>query len=278
MKILISGASGYLGSQLARYLSSSFGVVSLVRSTSIVERLNEVKCEQARFTYLEDLPAMFEHYRPDIVINTVCSYGRKGESLSDIIASNISFPVRLLEAANDFGVKAFINCDSSLPSNVNVYAKTKSSFVEFVDLLTTTVKFVNVRLEHFYGPQDDNSKFVSYVIDKCKKGEDLDLTDGVQERDFIYIDDVLSAFECIIRNMGSIAYKESISLGSGEAPTVRHIVELIRSLANSNSRLNFGAVQRRSNELMYSCADVTRLNDLGWNKKYSLKKGILASL
>jgi CDP-paratose synthetase len=275
MNILISGASGYLGSHLVKSLSSAHKVVALIRSSSSKARLQNLPID---FIYLDEeeaLEKVFKTHKPEIVINTAALYGRKGESVSELVEANIDFPVKLLELAKQYKSKAFINTGTSLPNNISIYALTKNTFVNLAKFNTSSApKFINVALEHFYGPEDDSSKFTSYVIKSCLNDEDLQLTSGEQQRDFIHIDDVVSAYETIISNMAKLEPFETIPVGSGECPTVRKFVETIHACSYSKSRLEFGAVGMRENELMYSCADTLKLRQLGWKLMHTLESGI----
>ncbi|WP_167494714.1 MULTISPECIES: NAD(P)-dependent oxidoreductase [Vibrio] len=274
MKIIVTGASGYLGSQLANYLGEKHEVYAFVRNSSSLTRLKQTKVHVKKASNYSDLNGLLEIIRPDVIINTVALYGRGEESFSQLIESNISYPTHLLELASQYGVKVFINTGSSLPENINAYAATKSFFPKLANLLTCKTKFINIELEHFYGPGDDKTKFVSYVIDECLQGNTLKLTSGKQKRDFIYIDDVISAYELIISNVDSISTNKSISLGSGTAASIREVVESIYKFSNSKSNLEFGAIPERKFELEYSCADNETLKALGWKPEYSLADGL----
>lgn len=275
MVIFITGASGYLGSQLVKKLSETHQCVSLIRKSSSHARLENIHADVAYIDDLNSLERAFDKYRPEVVINTIALYGRKNESLSDLISANISVPSDLYALSDKYNCKAFLHTGTSLPSDVSPYAATKNTFVELIEQThSSAMKFINVALEHFYGSEDDSSKFTSYVIDSCLNNDDLSLTSGLQQRDFIYIDDVVSAYQTLIQNLEKLLSIETISVGSGIAPTVKEFVETVHKVSKSQSVLNFGVVPMREKELMYSCADITRLQDLGWRNNYSLKQGI----
>lgn len=279
MVIFISGASGYLGSNLVKTLSKEHCVFALVRRTSSLERIKNIDVNLIYIDDVKELERSFEAYCPDIIINTAAIYGRKGESLTALVTANIDFPIKLYELANKYNSKAFIHTGTSLPDNVSLYALTKNTFVKLAKFSSEyRLKFIDIALEHFYGPDDDNSKFTSYVINSCIAGEKLALTDGLQKRDFIYIDDVITAYQTLISNLDELGQFETISVGSGIAPNVREFVEIAHASSHSKSTLVFGAVTMRANELMYSCADTLRLNQLGWQPKYSIEIGIKAIL
>jgi len=274
MKIIVTGASGYLGSQLANYLCQKHEVYALIRHSSCSSRLLQDGLYIKRAEKNLELDSVFNDVNPDVVINTVALYGRRGESLSDLVESNISFPLKIFELAEKYCVNAFIHTGTSLPSNVSPYAFTKKTFPEIIKYRNGKTKFLNIELEHFYGPRDDSSKFISYVIEQCFNSTSLDLTSGCQLRDFIYIEDVTSAYEVILDNLGKLRNHESIPLGSGDAYKIKDVVQAIWRICNSQTLLNFGAIPLRENEHMYSSADIGKLKDLGWEAKYSLYDGL----
>jgi CDP-paratose synthetase len=279
MNILISGASGYLGSHLVKSLSSEHQVVALIRSSSSKMRLQNFPIDIVYLDEEGELEKVFQTHKPEVVINTAALYGRKGGAVSELVEANIGFPVKLLALANQYKSKAFINTGTSLPDNISPYALTKNTFVHLAKFnINNTPKFINIALEHFYGADDDASKFTSYVINSCLKDEDLKLTSGEQQRDFIYIDDVVSAYEIIVSNIAKLEPFETIPVGSGESPTVREFVEIIHACSHSKSKLEFGAIGMRENELMHSCADTSKLSQLGWQLIYSLESGIKTTL
>jgi CDP-paratose synthetase len=138
---------------------------------------------------------------------------------------------------------------------------------------------VNILLEHFFGPGDDESKFITGMINKMKSNvPEIELTAGTQIRDFIFIEDVLDAYFVVIKNIETFIGYVNLPLGSGQGITIREIVEFIRELSQSSSVLKFGAVKMRDNELMKSDADISMLNKLGWNPKYNLIEGLKLTL
>ncbi|WP_313626295.1 NAD-dependent epimerase/dehydratase [Kosakonia sp.] len=273
MKILVAGASGYLGRQLVAFFSNKCTVAGLSR------RVISDDGSRLQINTLEnDWLSKVKEFAPDVIINTVTCYGRGNESLSTMVESNILFPLYLLEAVLPGG-GVFINCGTSLPAQTNLYALTKHQFVDLAKsrLLNNEINtsFINLKLEHFYGEFDADSKFTSMLIRKCLANENINLTAGMQKRDFIYLSDLLCAFEIIINHQASFRQFDEVDVGSGESVSLREFAELVRRCTGSKSVLNFGAIESRSNELMYSCADTTRLNAMGWFRKYSHEDAIV---
>ena len=281
--LLLTGATGFLGSALARHwVRAGYQVSALVRPTSSRRRIEDVgdALQFYRCGSDEEVFSAIATVAPDFIVHTACSYGRAGETLVDIFDANVRLGLLLLEGARLLDKRvAFLNTGTILDPAVSSYAMSKQSFSAVGALQARQgggrVKFINVALQHMYGPGDDRSKFTTHVISSCLANvERLNLTSGVQERDFVFIDDVVSAYDTIISNMTSLGDGEHIEVGSGEAVPVRSFVELVRELTNSRTHLEFGAVPYRANEAMLFQADINRMRSLGWAPATSLEMGI----
>jgi nucleoside-diphosphate-sugar epimerase len=136
---------------------------------------------------------------------------------------------------------------------------------------------INVALEHFYGPLDNSTNFVSSIVRQLLDGADsIDLTLGEQKRDFIYIDDIISAFLLIIDNSATLksGYLD-YEIGTGNTIAIREFVEMAKQLSGNNTtRLNFGAVPYRKNEAMQTAVNSAAIRALGWHPGVSLADGL----
>jgi nucleoside-diphosphate-sugar epimerase len=138
------------------------------------------------------------------------------------------------------------------------------------------IQFLNIKLEHMYGPGDDPSKFTTWIVQSCLENIDkIELTPGEQKRDFIYIDDVVDAYSLLLEKAGDLDNDfQEFDLGSGKAVTIREFVETVRRLTGTETQLVFGAKSYRKNEIMHSEADISKLLGLGWKPKYDLTAGL----
>ncbi|WP_295673721.1 NAD(P)-dependent oxidoreductase, partial [uncultured Mucilaginibacter sp.] len=191
---------------------------------------------------------------------------------------NLVLPLKLLNAAIEAGVDLFINTDTVLDKLLNPYALSKGQFSEWGQFFADQKKihFLNLKLEHFYGPNDDPTKFTAHVINSCLNNTpELNLTLGEQQRDFVFIDDVVSAYVLLLDKHNT--FEENfvdIEIGSGIAITIKQFVETAHRLTASTTRLNFGAVPYRTGEAMYSKANTDKLESLGWQCQYDTETGI----
>jgi CDP-paratose synthetase len=280
-RILMTGATGFLGSHLAKaLLAQGYDVVALKRKTSALYRIESILSKITFYDVEElDFDSLFlKENKIDAVIHTATIYGRDGESSSEIFATNTIFPLSLLDAAIRADVKLFINTDTVLDKYLNVYALSKNQFMQWGRYFSqkNKIHFVNLRLEHFYGQGDDDSKFTSYVINNCiLNTSSLKLTLGEQRRDFIYIDDAVAAYLVVLKSVNLLDERfVECDVGSGTTVSIREFVELVHRMTGSKTSLEFGAIPYREGEEMNSHADTHVLKSLGWYCKYSLEQGL----
>ena len=279
--ILLTGATGYLGSYLANALvAEGHNLIilkrknsSLLRISSIVQMVTLYNIENLDYT----IP-FIAHGKIDAVIHTSTCYGRNGEMPSEVFESNTGFPLKLMNAAKIAGVNVFINSDTILGKYVNLYSLSKSQLLEWGKFFCkhNQMFFVNLRLEHFYGPRDSDSKFTTHVMKSCLRNvPELKLTFGEQKRDFIYIDDVVSAYLIILEKIkGFSNFFNEFDVGSGTTISIREFVEKIHQITDSKTHLAFGSIPYRTGEVMSSNANVEPLIELGWSCKTNLDKGL----
>lgn len=283
MNILITGANGFLGSHLVKYLAikPNHLVYALVRSGSNRDRLEGfVENKNVVLIYVaNDLSNLVEKYNIDVIIHTATNYGRKEESFVDLVLANEVFPLSLIQALPENKQLVFINTHSSLHALTNPYSISKSNLINWGKYLAyeSRLKFINLKLEFFYGIGDDPSKFIDTIIRSfIGNVTELNLTEGIQKRDFIHINDVVAAYSTILNNLEFLDknYCE-FDVGTGISCSIKDLVLLIKTLTgNSATKLNFGAIKLRENELMESMADITGLIDIGWMPKITLNEGI----
>lgn len=282
MTILLTGSTGFLGSYLLKaFIKNGHKVIAIKRSTSDAYRIQEHLSNIVSYDIdTVELSEIFQNHKIDIVVNTVTNYGRKDTKISSIVDTNLLFSLKLLEEAVNNHVEAFINTDTLLERNINAYALSKAQLVDWMAFLSTSnTKMINIKIEHMYGPLDDANKFIYWLIHQLKRNvPNIDLTSGIQKRDFIYIDDLVSAYETIIKNIESFSNYEAFELGSGNSTQVKEFVEKIVAQLSENqtitTKLNFGAIEYRAGESMDMQADISKLKNLGWKPKVSIEGGI----
>ena len=280
LTVLVTGATGFLGSHLVQaFLDEGYQVLILKRSFSRTSRIDKFLSQCIVYDIDKcQLTQPFEDFNKiDAIFHTATCYGRNQELASEIVESNVLFPLKLMEIATS-NTGTFFNTDTALSGYLNSYSLSKKHFLEWGKQFAKrrAIKFINLKLEHIFGFGDDESKFVTYLIRSCLRNvECIDLTMGDQMRDFIHIDAVIDVYKFLLKKISTLTdYYQEYSVGSGKAIPVRHLVELIHRLTGSNTNLNFGTLQYRDGEIMFSEADLKPLANVGFTSHSSLDEGL----
>jgi nucleoside-diphosphate-sugar epimerase len=282
-KILITGATGFLGSHiLARLVEEGFSLVVLKRSFSDTGRIEALlgHCTVYDLDRVQ-VKNVFEVERPDLVLHCATNYGRKTQASTEIVKANLILPLELLQLAVEYRAQAFINTDTILDPGVNDYALSKSQFREWLRSYSTRIATVNVPLEHFYGAFDDPSKFVSRVLSELlAEAPSIEFTPGEQLRDFVHVSDVVDAFaKIILFSLSARFHFHEFQVGSGHLISIRDLVHLlqehVREIVGQNETLlKFGVLDYRPFEVMESKVNTDALRALGWTPKVPLSDGL----
>ena len=277
---LVTGATGFLGSHVVKkLLAEGQKVVILKRSFSNTKRLaTELsKVKSYDIDKLDDFADVFREQHIDVVIHTATCYGRQGETVEEIYDVNLKFPLKLLELALRFNTDTFFNTDTILSKYLNWYALSKKQFSEIGQQFAHLgkINFIDAKLEHMYGEDDANTKFVTFMLEALQNNQDeLKLTAGEQRRDFIYVDDVVEAYWKILTSQSNDKKYQQYEVGTGKTISIKELVMLAKSITKSQTKLVFGAIPYRENEIMNSKANVESLLNLGWQAKVDIETGI----
>lgn len=284
--VLLTGATGFLGSYLLEaLLNQEYKVVILKRSTSNLVRIQHcMSFVKSYDTDKQPVSLAFEEQQIDCVIHTACHYGRNGDSLLQIVDSNLMFGLKVLDAAIANNVNTFVNTDSLLPRELNAYSLSKKQLVDWLKQQSAKIKVINLKLEHMYGPKDDTTKFVPWVVSQLRQNvAEVKLTKGEQQRDFIYIDDVVAAFLKVIEKAPILEKFTEFDVATGQLVTVKAFLHQLKLAYDANfgltkTTLVFGALPYRDGEMMSVEVNNQALINLGWLPKTNLKQGIENSL
>lgn len=277
--ILLTGGTGYLGSKILKQLvDKGYTIILLKRSFSnavrIKEYINKITLYDIDIVSLETI---FRDNPIDIIVHCATNYGRNENDPRNVIETNLTFPLKLLELGKKYHVKSFMNTDTILDKRINYYSLSKKQFKDWLYLYKQDITCINVALQHFYGSGDDTTKFVTYLVRNLLKNVDkIDLTKGEQKRDFIYIDDAVNAFVKIIELSGNFSRDfYEFEVGTSNPLPIKEFVELAKHLSgNKHTFLNFGALPYREHEAMNYPINTSEISRLGWKCNNTVEEGL----
>lgn len=277
--ILITGINGFLGSNLAKRLSTEYNILGFEHSISNLHRIRDFDFKV--YESGNHIPhEAFTEQKIDIIIHTATCYGREREKPTSVANTNLSLPINLLERAIECRCTLFVNADTVLDRFTNVYSLSKRHFQEWLFYFQKEIKIVNLQLEHFYGPGAGVSNFISLMINRLVNNElEIQLTKGDQLRDFVYIDDVIEAFYTVINRVPFFESQcSSLQVCTGQHISIKELMLLLKKHTKSTSKLKFGVLPYRENEMMKSRSDNSKLIKYGWQPKHTIEQGIIKTI
>ncbi|WP_020395554.1 NAD-dependent epimerase/dehydratase family protein [Thiolinea disciformis] len=294
-QILVTGFNGFLG----RHLCTSL-IKNNIQVTGI--DYNEGCFSHKLFTSIpldltnkQDTLNTIAKIKPDYLIH-LASLKNRFSSNSDYFTSyqtNTLASLNLIEAClnlNNFKRFIFLgSCDEygdvSLPFNENQQEKPLNSYG--LSKLAITKLLLSLKKSHdfpvtilrptvIYGPEQGSEMFVPALIQSLINNKDFSMTQGEQLRDFVYIDDVISAIIDSVKASDDIN-GIIINIGCGVSHRLKDIALTIAKLINPEAlkHLKFGALSYRQNEVMDYAANISLAQEkLNWKPEIKLEEGL----
>lgn len=287
-RVLLTGATGFVGNHLARRLASEgWELHAVVRRESDLSRLDPVRdritvhCHDGT---TEGMAGIVADAAPELVFHLASLFlsEHRPSDLERLVASNILFSSQLLEAMSMAGVTRLVNTGTSWQhyegreySPVNLYSATKQAFEAILRYYEETAGIMAVTLKLFdtYGPDDWRPKLFRLLRTVAESGEPLAMSPGEQLIDLVYIDDVTEAFlvAADILFSGRVHHHERYAISSGSPIRLRDLVAAFSRELGRDVPIHWGGRPYRSREVMETWQGPALP---GWSPKVSLGEGL----
>ncbi|MEC9293912.1 MAG: NAD(P)-dependent oxidoreductase [Chloroflexota bacterium] len=289
MRILVTGATGFIGSHLVqRLLQDQHQVHALTRQGTDLEQLGGQLERIVVHTHLGSTQNMIEiikDARPDVVVHLASLFigEHKSTDVEDLINSNVLLSTQIIEAMGLNDVRLLINVGTSWQhyedsdyNPVNLYAATKQAFRSLLSFYVETCELRVISLELFdtFGPNDRRDKLFNLLNRLRATGETISMSPGYQHINPIYIDDVCDAFVLALKRLrsGQVKCSETYSVCSDDSIELRELVRIYENEANVKLNVKWGGRSYRGREVMRPWSRGATLP--GWAPRISLEKGI----
>ncbi len=289
MRVLITGATGFIGYHVAEhFLTTGDDVHLIVRPSSQKDKLLHLPGKPSLHTHhgsSEELHEIFRMASPQLVVHLAAT-GRYDHDLIDIetlISSNLLFGTQLLECAVRNHASYFINTgtfwqyqDSDSYNPTSLYAATKQAFQDVLlyYIRSFGLKSMTLILFDTYGPKDPRQKVFHYLRQSSATGETLLMSQGEQLMDLVFITDVVRAYDHaskLIQNPGFVSSGEPFAVCTRQRIRLKDVVRLYCETTGRQVRVTWGGRPYRAREVMVPWEGQTLP---GWKAEVDLKEGI----
>ena len=275
-KILVTGASGFIGRALVKKLSSQGLQVISVNSADgdIADRHTLEKHVQQNIAHVFHLAG--KTFVPDSWVNPQGFYQTNvlgTVSILEFCRSN-SIPLTYVSAYVYGHPNTLPICEDSAIKPNNPYAMTKWLAEQACEFYSNTYSFpvTTIRPFNAYGiGQSQNFLIASIISQALDGGESIVVKDLTPRRDYVYLEDLLNALAATLNTENRYRV---YNIGSGVSLSVKNVIDVIQNVVGINKSIICDEVVRRS-ELIDVVADISRArNELGWQPEYSFQAGI----
>lgn len=289
MSILVTGATGFIGRHLVRCLvERGQAVTILVREAyGMGEPLPQPLATlrpQLRAVYADLRNARLtvravEEAAPEQIVHLAAA-GATDPFLpiNDALRNNLQGTLNLVQAAfaKTFATQQLIVARTPGERNaMNVYAASKAAAWNFCQMYARTEEWPihGAMIFQAYGPGQPEKTLIPSAFAAALAGDDFPMTSGEQERDWVYVQDVVDGLMAMIGC--GLRPGTTVELGTGQATSVAEVVHQIYRLASCGGRPRPGALPDRPGETAVQTAGVEHTAALiGWRAKHSLSRGL----
>lgn len=266
-KILLTGITGFIGSNLAKkLLEDGIEVHAIVRESSNLSLLDANVRENVVFhthNAQNTLKDIVKKATPDVTIHLASLFlsSHKYEDVLPLITSNVAFGAELLEALYLNDAKSFINTGTAWQhynnadySPVNLYAATKQAFEDIVKYYEEAKGFKVIALKIYdtYGENDRRKKLLALLKETANSGEKLSMSKGEQKINLVHVEDIANAFSLAAKYLcdGRFDLCGSYALSSGDAISLQELVRRYEKLIGKKINIGWGEREYREREVM----------------------------
>jgi nucleoside-diphosphate-sugar epimerase len=294
--VLVTGATGFVGSHVVRKLvASGDDVTVIVRPGSSRHRLNGVL---DRVQILEGdladgalIGPLLERCRPEACIHAAW-YAEPGKYLEspknlDSLRSSLDLLEMLAKAGCthlvgvgtcfEYAMQPRPLTEGSPTGPFTLYAAAKLAFylVAAQRAAQLGIGLAWARLFYLYGPGEDARRLVPAAIKALSAGSEFPATTGEQVRDYLHVEDVASALCALSR----LKLTGAFNVSSGEAVTIAGLMRMLGELLGRPELIRLGALPRRDWDPAFVCGDNHRLrSEAHWAPRYALRSGLAQTI
>ncbi|GAB6011235.1 NAD-dependent epimerase/dehydratase family protein [Viscerimonas tarda] len=288
-KAVITGATGYIGSNLLKYLLAAEWDLYIISQPEFgYDNIEDIKDRITVIEYdnnINTLISFFKETNPDVVFHLAAAVitNYRPEQVKTLINSNVQFGAEILEAMKSSSTRLFVgtgsvwqNYNSDTYNPVDLYAATKEAFEKILQYYTDAYRFraITLRLFDIYGENDKRPKLLNILKEKSIDGTSLDVSPGEQYLDMVHISDVcsayLKAYELLLEDTG--IQNEIYGVFTGERVRLKDMIKQFEKILGKSVHVNLGGKAYKDREVMNPTTVHKKLPN--WEATVSLEEGL----
>ena len=280
MRILITGATGFIGQKLLTRLKDLHHTLAIHAR----KQLHEVDSNVLVFSgELNQFQKEIIDFSPEYVFHLAgsSSYPKNKEDEVELWSANVLYGNTLLSIVKEIPCLVFVNFTTSLAYDdtelypFNYYALTKANFIQSLNYYARfhSLRVFNLILYTVYGKGDKTKRALNYILDSLDASEPISMSPGEQLMDFIHIDDVIRLCLQLLEIKPNEKIEE-IHVGTGRGTTLKQAAKLIASLSHQKANIHFGSIPYRKEEKMVNIAPISQ--NRFWNSSVEIETGFLS--
>lgn len=294
-KIVITGASGFVGCNLVRaFLAQGNDIHILVRpefkSWRLTDVIHDISLHTVSLQDQDSLQSTLQQIKPDWIFHTAVHGAYPAQTdVHEMVATNITGTMNLVHAALTVGFESFINTGSSseygykdhapietewIDPNSH-YALTKAFATQFCRFtsIKENLPITTLRLYSAYGPYEEPSRLMPTLVRYALEGRLPPLAAPHIARDYVYISDIVDAYQ-VIATHKNIPRGSVYNVGTGTQTTLKDVIECVSSLLPISEQPTWGSMPNRMWDATTWVANNHALLQLGWTAKHSVSTGL----
>jgi nucleoside-diphosphate-sugar epimerase len=288
-KAIVTGATGFVGSNLCRKLiKQNWQVSIIVRKSSNYSNIEDIKNKLNIFEYngkTTDLMSFFKNDGYNVVFHLASLVIVEHESwqINDLVDSNLKFGLNILEAMKKSNTKLIINTGTSWQhyhnneyNPVNLYAATKEAYENILKYYTEAegIRAITLKLFDTYGETDKRPKLINLLNQFADEQKELIMSPGEQVINLVHVDDVtnafIKAFDYLIENKQ--VKNKIFGVSSQEDISLKELIPIFENLTGEKLNIVWGGREYRKREVMKLWNDYETLPN--WKCNIKLEEGL----